>query len=730
MKSSLLVSVRFHDGRYHGIGDWPPAPARLYQALMAGTAKGAQVPKAELEALEWLEELSPPVIAAPHGKLGKSYTIFVPNNDLDAKLKKNFRISAALAKIRVGKKIVRPIFFDSNTPIVYWWSFNGDESRATKLCEIADNLYQLGRGIDMAWANAEIIEADEAQIRVAAHGGTVYYPSRDSGSDCNLLCPKPGTRQSLTARFKGMRARLHTDSSKHKTVFINPPKPLLQNVAYNAPPHRFVFALRASNNGHSFSPRPLGKVANLITEVRDKVAARLSKDLPDQVNDIARYLVGQGATDADKADRIQIVPLPSIGHSHADMMIRRIVVHVPQSCPLRSDDLAWAFAQVAWSDDDGVVLTELQAMEDDEMVKQYKQNGRYWCSVTPLALTTARRRRIDPERMKDEAKDAPERLREESRAVHAVRQALRHAGTGVLPAVVLVQREPFDNHGQRAEAFASGSRFPKEVLWHVAMTFDEPVGGHLLLGDGRYLGLGLMRPSDSLGMPGVLAFAIETGLADDADPALVAHAARRAMLARMQSALPKGRRLPLYVSGHEDNGNPARSGHHRHIAVVPDLSRRRIIFIAPNLLQRRGVDWRDFSDDHARLESALKGMNILRAGRAGCLTLVPALLEAESDPLFSCSQVWESVSDYRVTRHRRRLTDKQALKQDVLAELARIGWPEPSTIDVLSVRRGPQDGLSGRFRLAFAVAQTGPLVIGSTMHKGGGLFASGTASSG
>jgi hypothetical protein len=34
MPGALLVTVRFHDGRYHGSGDWPPSPARLFQAAV------------------------------------------------------------------------------------------------------------------------------------------------------------------------------------------------------------------------------------------------------------------------------------------------------------------------------------------------------------------------------------------------------------------------------------------------------------------------------------------------------------------------------------------------------------------------------------------------------------------------------------------------------------------------------------------------------------------------
>ncbi len=724
MERALLVIVRFHEGRYHGAGGWPPAPARLFQALMAGVAQGGTVLDGARDSLGWLERLPPPTVTAPRGTPGQRYTGFVPNNDLDAALsRKNASdISDAVASVRVGKTI-HPILFDAADPLLYCWSFSGDDTQATALCELAEHLYQFGRGIDMAWANATVLDADEARQRISEHGGILYQPSPGACAGSTLLCPQPGTGKSLAARFEGTRTRFRRGDSNRTPVriFAQPAKPLLASVSYNAPPRRLVFALHGAEARGSFAPRRLSEAAALVAAVRDQAAGRLCETMPSRADDIERYLVGRGATDADKAARVRIVPLPSIGRPHADMTIRRLAVYVPQTCPLRADDVVWAFAQTAWTDADGVILAELQPVDGDAMAERYEHGGRRWRSVTPLALSTARRRRIDPGRRRDEAKDGAERAREEARAVHAVRQALRHAEIGLSPTSVHVQREPFDGHGERAEAFATGTRFAKESLWHASLTFAAPLDGPLLLGDGRYLGLGLMRPVDP--MPGVLQFTIRAGLTGDANLALVARAARRAMLARMQAVLPRGQSVPRYVSGHEDDGRPARSSVHHHVAVVPDLSRRRLLFVAPSLLQRSGLEWREIAGDHARLERALEGMNVLRAGRAGCLTLAPAALEADGDPLFAPSRIWESNSDYRVTRHHRRLTDQEALTVDVVAELARIGWPLPRDIEVLAAQRGQRGGLSGRLRLTFATAQVGPLLIGSTLHKGGGLFA-------
>lgn len=724
MEQALVVAVRFHEGRYHGSDGWPPAPFRFFQALMAGAAHGSQVPPTTLAALDWLEELPHPVIAAPRAVPGQGYVGFVPNNDLDAALSKKDAsdIDKATASVR-DRKLVRPVLFDVDTPVLYCWQFEGHVAHAKVLCEAAERLYQLGRGVDMAWAEAAVIDRAGAEQQLVDHRGIVFRPSAGNGSDRELLCPRPGSRRSLTARFAGIRSRFRAGGTNRKPlrVFVQAPKPLLAKVAYEAPPLRLVFELRDADPRSALAVRRLAEAAQLVTEVRDQVANRLSEAAPSLRTDIERHLVGRGATDADKTTRVRIVPIPSIGHPHADMLIRRLAVYVPQSCPLPSEDLAWAFAQVAWTDDDGVVLSELQPGSDDSMVSRYERFGRRWQSVTPLALPSARRRRIDPARPDAEVKDGTERAREEARAVHALRQALRHTGINTAPIAVHVQREPYDSRGKRAEPFAAATRFPKAALWHASVSFAAPIAGPLLLGDGRYLGLGLMQPDEP--MPGILEFTIREGLTDAAEPLLVARAARRAMIARVRDSLPRGRTIPSYVTGHDEGGGAARSGFHRHIAVAADLPRRRFLYVAPNWLQRHGVRWRDVSEQHVLVEQALEGMDILLAGNAGRLVIAPSAPDPEHDPLFAPARVWESIADYQVTRYRRRFTDEQALTSDVLAELRRRFWPIPESVEVLSAHRGPRDALSGRLRITFATAQAGPLLLGRTAHRGGGLFA-------
>ena len=719
MQQALLVTVWFHEGRYHGTGDWPPAPARLFQAIMAGSADGTNIPSDIGDALKWLEALPPPVIAVPRGVPGQDFTNYVPNNDLDSELAKGKApdISKAIAAIRDGKHF-QSILFDAEMPILYCWSFGDGGGQAEALRGAANKLYQLGRGIDAAWAEAVVLTAADAEEMLESHGGIVHRPSGGIGRRLNLLCPRPGTQDSLVKRFNGMRIKFRQIGTNRKklTVFVQPPKPLLAKVAYDIPPRRLLFHLRRTGTGDEFAVRPLQEAAPLIQFVRDNAAQRLREAAPDIAAKVDRYLVGRGATDSDKDARVCIVPIPSVGHPHADMDIRRLAIYVPQTCPLPVEDIAWAFSQVCWVDEDGVVTSELQQVEEDRMTDRFEKHRQLWHSITPVALATSPRRRIRPGTSADDdgAKGGSERAAEQARAALAVHQGLRHAGVNTPVSAVRVRREPFDLHGQRVEPFARNTRFAKEALWHVAVDFTAPVRGPFLLGDGRFLGLGLMVPGEPV--RGVTVFSIVGGIEKDADHAAVAQAAHRAMTARVQANLQKGTDLPEYVGGHGI----------RHVSILADLPRRRILYMAPNRLQRHGIEWRHVAYDHGRMARAFEGMRALRAGSAGDLALAPAHIDEENDPLFAPSNIWESVTAYDAVRHPHGAGDEEALKADAIAELRRCNWPTPNAVEVLAIRCGSREGFSGRLRFVFATAQQGPLAIGRTAHKGGGLFVGAT----
>ena len=493
MSRALLLAVRFHEGRYHGHADrfrgadgWPPSPGRLFQALVSAAARGAHVPAEDRRALQWLEQLAPPRIAAPPVRRGQSVKLFVPNNDLDAVGDDPGRVS----EIRTDKHW-RPCFFDPDHPVVYVWNFDSGETEAARVRSIAARLYQLGRGVDMAWAVADILPRDQADAVLVAHAGALHTP----GGGGEVACPHSGTLASLIERHEQARGRLvwTLSDGTPRQLFAQPRKASFRRVGYPTPPRRLHFELRDES---SFAPQPVRLAAPLITGLRAAAAARLRTALPAQAALFERLIVGRGAGSHDLDRRIRMAPLPSIGATHTDLSIRRIMIEVPAQCPIRVDDLRWAFAGLAPCDPDtGEAWPgRLVSTEDSRMADRFSQEGRIFCSVTAVALSAAVRRRLGAD--EDTAsKDAGERLREETRAAGAVVQALRHAGVQARPTDIRVQREPFQRRGAMAERFADGSRFSKHALWHLELQFSDAVPGPLIIGDGRFCGLGVMAPT-------------------------------------------------------------------------------------------------------------------------------------------------------------------------------------------------------------------------------------------
>lgn len=724
----LLIAVRLYNGRYHGTrpdaDDYPPAPARLFQALVAGAGLGGRDELKEASStLMWLEGLEPPVVAAPFMSKGQRVKNYVPNNDLDAKGGDPRRIG----EIRT-EKVIWPWMFDGNMPLVYAWELcEGEESEymARVACELAEHVYQFGRGVDPAWAWGELLDAPAIEERLRTYPGQVFRPS-NGGSGTSLPCPTPGSLMSLKARYAAGAQRFKA-SGAGKQIFSQQPKPHFAQVAYDSPPSRHVFELRRTASQNPLGAWPLAQVSKLVVLLRDGAVERLRK-ATNLHSEIERFLVGrkpEGADATPAVSRIRIVPMPSIGHQHADHSIRRVIVEVPASCPLRNDDVRWAFSGLDVIDrETGEVFDlVLTPSTDDFMLSHYCARGNrvgfhVWRTVTPAALPeAAKRRRIEPTRAEAEAKAGRERVAEQARAAGAVHQALRHAQVSACVDAVRVQREPFEGRGERVERFAAGTRFKKHRLWHVEVTFSTPVRGPLVIGDGRFLGLGVLAPVKQ--HRGVYTFVVEEGLAAAPDPLEVARALRRAVMARVQAMLPRNIELPTFFSGHEPNGSPAHST--EHIAFAFDPQQGRVLVIAPHVIGRRSTT-RDEARFLDTLEQALLGFQELRAGSAGCLTIRPTSIIAQEDPLFAASRSWKSMTLYQVTRHIKKIGAAEALSADLRVECRRHGLPNVR-VTPYELQGVPGVGLVGTVRLDFNVAVEGPLLLGRSRHLGGGLFA-------
>jgi CRISPR-associated protein Csb2 len=530
-----------------------------------------------------------------------------------------------------------------------------------------------------------------------------------------------------------------------KIEFANATRPRFRSVAYNSSATHFLFDLRrTADSGSPLAPWPLQRVAVLAQKLRDGAVEKLKRHYDD--GKIYKTLIGRDAMEADKALRVRIVPIPSIGFIHADRGIRRVMVEAPPDCPIRADDVAWAFAGLPVSGVDmetGEILSslvELVAADDYSMLEYYglaeARASNLWRSVTPLALPdSAKRRRIDPAKLKEEAKSGKERQAENCSAIYEVAQALRHAGLRHRIANIRVQREPFEARGERAEAFADATRFSKHQLWHVEIEFAESISGPLIIGDGRYLGLGLMAPvkmPDRNSNPSYARYALHGASLPAIEKAVLVGEWLRMGLMGKAKRLSGDDKIPQVLSGHDmpnDNKHEHAfylpedadgDGHIDHITVYAKAGfskdMYRVLSSMTRLWNKDGKEWQLILEDIGPLEHTQTYASLLAA-----------------------SAIWTSITPYlHPWFAKKNLTIEDQIKK----ECRMRGLPEPVTLERLNAitingrertpihfhrfrsKRGlTQPDTQGSFwKLTFSKPISGPLALGFGCHYGLGMF--------
>ena len=326
-----------------------------------------------------------------------------------------------------------------------------------------------------------------------------------------------------------------------------------------------------------------------------------------------------------------------------------------------------------------------------------------------------------------DVKSADERSREERAAAGRIVQALRHAGIRARPTDIRVQREPFHRRGVRAERFAAGSRFPKHALWHVQLRFREMVSGPMVIGDGRFCGLGLMEPVlGAASSSDVFVFRLrgQRPIAAGERPALV-RSLRRAL---MSLARDDSGGVDRLFSGHEPDGRSDSAGHHAHVFLAADGdgddggSITRLIVAAPWAVDRGAG--RISGHQRRFFDQVVRRLTELRAGPLGRFDGLVAEPMNDGDPVRGSATLWIGGTPYIATRNLKKRDDPASfVKADVLAECRRRGLPFPTEVEVLDVRSGPRGGRpAATLRLRFVTAVHGPILLGRDSHAGGGLF--------
>ena len=469
MVRAISISATFLAGRYHG-EEWPPSPARLLRALVAGAKTGAyRSGWSEAEpAVRWLESRPAPVIFAVPELALQRYRLAVPNNDMDVVAKEWAAGKAADPAALRTMKDVSPRLVDGIGPhVLYCWSLRQGEDLeaiAAAMRVLTRSLSSFGWGVDMAYAETEIVESPMAQ----SYEEWTPTPFRGKW----LSVPVPGFLDDLEATYERFVNRLEKMDTDTRPMVYRLQR--YERTGKAACPYA-SFGLRTASGDAVWSKR-WDENIEVAAWLRHASAQALTGEVDSAK--VAGFVLGHSQPGVDPAFRVSYVPLPSIGYDHADGRIRRVILVEPQSADGSTGSrLGETLIGSVLTNSGGNPACTLGPLPDEKVVDFYTRDARTWRSVTPVVLHGFNSRSGQISMSKTDA---------------LLKRAFEMAGhsPGTIESIAFQSAPFWPGCGSAREA-----RVPQHLQnyprYHVEVRFRDSVTGPILAGIGRHFGLGV-----------------------------------------------------------------------------------------------------------------------------------------------------------------------------------------------------------------------------------------------
>ena len=506
----LLLSVRLLDDRFHGLAangerpNWPPSCFRLFQAIVAGNARGESVPIETVEALKWLETLSPPVIVVPMSKTGRVTLTYVLNNTEGRSC---------------TQKFLRPTLLNGDRLIEYAWEYDPSkdmaENHARTLLDAVRHIRAFGWGIDLAIGHGVIQERLPQPSESRFH----FFPrEHPDAPGIEIRVPKVGSMDSLTECFRQYLGRFESSD----VAFLESGGPLYQPWPYTAgiPRPHTVFKLLDEELDTTRYPHAL--LAHIAAVVRHAAIEYMEKggNAPSWIAEaergswVSRFVRGKNDPPRDDHQQISYVPLPSIGHEHSDAMIRNVMLIAPigrerelEYVAERLEGIPLEFKDAGEGCDIGTPprvplprsLRRFTPPRGKFIDRCYLGRSKVWQSVTPVILDEHIHKSV---RETNDGQNVKYRDPEDFKRL--IQLALQRAGIET-PCEFTWQTLPFYKNCLTAHRYDRKKRpnylLPKRLdgktAVHLRLCFKHEIPGPLALGAGRHCGFGLMAAIDT-----------------------------------------------------------------------------------------------------------------------------------------------------------------------------------------------------------------------------------------
>jgi len=519
--SNFIISVTFLNGTFHGRSDgrspeWPPSPMRLFQALVAvaGTRWQTEFPEQVQVALDWLASQPPPVIYAPTYHVGTPYQTSVPNNAMDivgrawskGSTSKDAKVSTHKAMKEIASTYLLPepdqpwqTADESGWLVSYVWELNeakSVEGNLDVLKTLASSLYEVGWGLDLVAGHASIEEDLPTHEQC-------WSPSNTAGTP--LRTPRPNAREALQHRH----ARFLNRISGNTLI----PVPPLSSITYQVTQYRrtddpaaltfaaFSFLETSGAKQRSFPLLSGMQIAGMLRHAASTVAATAGWS-SEAINQL---ILGHGESKKDDQhqpvgrERFAYLPLPSLERRKTPDynyvgMIRRALIYIPaggHDAEVHAMRRLLSGMELIRKQEKSVEALITALPDSDRMVSRYvpRDGACTWSTVTPVILPGH-----------DD--------RKEKKTEKLLRKCIIQAGySKYLAEHALLDWRPVGYRAGAEHARMYIGNVPKHLkdypLYHVKISWRQadasPVNVHgpLVLGGGRYYGIGLFAAEDS-----------------------------------------------------------------------------------------------------------------------------------------------------------------------------------------------------------------------------------------
>jgi CRISPR-associated protein Csb2 len=541
---TLALGIELLSGRYaatayndRDAAEWPPHPARVFSALVAtwadhdddepGRARAAR----ERDALRYIEALPPPtVLASGSGEAGLRSVapVFVPVNDVSvvsspsrekldeaietlatasdpkvrAKLEKEIaKLEAKLAadtakaiaapskfskedlngRILPELRTKQPRTFPSVHPaeprfVLVWDEAEADSETTSALDGLLARVVRVGHSSSLVQAR----RYDAAALDGVRASLTSFEPDDEDG-DLVLRWVASGQLEQLDRAFQ-----LHRETEPRVLPARFARYREGARVAENVTPHS-VFDSEPIVLARVGGPRlPIVSTTGVAQQLRKALMAATEQP-------VAEILSGhRDGGGASTQPHLAITPLPFVGSEHdATDGDRNAVQHALEKLEQGSEAAEPGVIPLLLGESGVLELERVVWGESSRVTLRagtWTRAAHRWASATPVALDQNPGNLHDP--------DPQRRATAFAEARESVAQSVERIGLPRPTSVDVVRSAVLSGTAKPRmhPRFPTAQQKPQRVLVHVRLEFSAPVRGPLLLGAGRYLGLGLCMP--------------------------------------------------------------------------------------------------------------------------------------------------------------------------------------------------------------------------------------------